>query len=104
MLQEKDADIVELLFELEQLVDQWKDKGTSGAQETSYFRVILMMLSHEYDAALVSTLDHDFRTSIYKLYSMLEDSGWKLTQAGTEHQQDLMDDELMQPPPSFNKY
>jgi hypothetical protein len=99
MLQERDTELVEVMFDLENLESDWKERDADAA---AYLRVLLLLLSHEYE-------EYDFENSDYKLaiarmYALLEDSGWKLTQLGSEHQQDLMDDELLQPPPSFSTY
>ncbi|QDZ19782.1 hypothetical protein HOP50_03g22990 [Chloropicon primus] len=103
MLKGNDAALVEAMFEVEQLAETWESSSDAG----KYCRVLLSLLNHEYDPSLVADgfESDEYGKSVEKMYAILEDSGWKITVlGGAEQQQDLLDDELMQPPPSFTSY
>ena len=100
MLEEKDMQIVDLMLELERVAEEWKARGEDEAG--NYCLALLSLLNHEYDD---SKLSLEYKAALKRVFFVIEDSGWKLVKKGSEHNDtELMDDELLQPPPSFSKY
>ena len=105
ILRERDADLVDVMFEVDEIAEKWRRDEAMSEDAIRYASVLYGFLNHEYDARVLDAFESsDYRGSITRLYSLLEDSGWKLVQHGRDQPQDFVDDELLQPPPSFNKY
>ena len=105
MLRERDADLVDVMFEVDEIAEKWKRDEAMSEDACRYASVLYGFLNHEYDESVLEAFESsEYRDSIMRLYSLLEDSGWQLVQHGRDQPQDFVDDELLQPPPSFNKY
>ena len=72
MLQENDVETVELMFELEQRVEEWQEKG--WREESAFLSLLNSMLNHEYDERIVAAFESDeYRNAAKRIYSLIED-------------------------------
>ena len=105
ILRERDADLVDVMFEVDEIAEKWRRDEAMSEDACRYASVLYGFLNHEYDERVLDAFESsEYRGSITRLYSLLEDSGWQLVQQGRDQPQEFVDDELLQPPPSFNKY
>ena len=100
LLKGSDEDIVDRIIALEEK----REKSTEDKELQAFLSVLIGILSHEYVESEAQKLrDTFYERPLAKLYAIVEDSGWNMSGLEAESIGGI-DDELMQPPPTFTSY
>ena len=90
IMRERDEEVVDLCFDIQNLQTDWSSKPDCDKDAVKFLGVLSQMLQHEASDE-IEELGRDYKAAAERMYSMIEDSGWRMVKSGADCDQEFVD-------------